>query len=115
MSTWQFITTQGQGHSLIFVQGHSDSTFSKFFFSERARLIEAKFHIEPPWDVGRENLFKCSIPKYGKKLKKNFFGTKRSMTLKLCIQHRVHEYYQFLQMMACVDLDNFYDSVNFVS
>ena len=65
------MTTQGQGHSLTIVQGHSDSTFSKFFFSERARLIEAKFHIEPPWDVGSENLFKCFIPVYGKNFKKN--------------------------------------------
>ena len=33
MSTWWFMTTQGKGHSLTFVQGHSDSTFPKFFFS----------------------------------------------------------------------------------
>ena len=32
------------------IQGHSDSTFSNFFFLETARLIEAKFHVEPPWD-----------------------------------------------------------------
>ena len=44
-----------------FVQGHSDSTFSNFFCSETARLIEAKFHMAPcPWDVGNENVFKCS-------------------------------------------------------
>ena len=30
---------KGQGHSLTFIQGHSDS-------------IEAKFRIEPPWDIG---------------------------------------------------------------
>ena len=28
------------------------STFSNVFFSETAGLIEAKFHVEPPWDGG---------------------------------------------------------------
>ena len=41
---------KGQGHSLTFIQGHSDSTFSNFFSLETARLIEAKFNVEPPWD-----------------------------------------------------------------
>ena len=49
------MTIQGQGHSLTFVQDHSDSTFSNFFSSETARPIEAKFHMESPWDVGNEN------------------------------------------------------------
>ena len=40
------------GHSLTLVQGHSDSTFSNFFFLETAKPIEAKFHVEPPWDKG---------------------------------------------------------------
>ena len=31
MNTWRFMTTQGQGHSLTFVQDHLDSTFSNFF------------------------------------------------------------------------------------
>ena len=42
----------GQGHLLTCVEGHSDSTFSNFFRSESARPIEAKFHVEPPWDRG---------------------------------------------------------------
>ena len=41
MSTWTFMNIKGQGHSLTFVQGHSDSTFSNFFCSESARPIEA--------------------------------------------------------------------------
>ena len=41
---------QSQGYSLTLVQGHSDSTFSSFFSLETARLIEAKFHVESPWD-----------------------------------------------------------------
>ena len=35
-------------------------TFSNFFCSETARPIEARFHMEPPWDVKNENLFKYS-------------------------------------------------------
>ena len=41
---------KGQGHSLTFVQGHSDSTFSNFFSSKNTRPIEAIFHVEPSWD-----------------------------------------------------------------
>ena len=41
---------KGQGYSLTFVQGHSDSTFSNFFSLKTAVPIEAKFHVKPPWD-----------------------------------------------------------------
>ena len=61
---------KGHGHSL---------TFSNFFSLETARLIEAKFHVELPWD-GRMKL--CSngpgnmtsmatMPISGKKRKKS--------------------------------------------
>ena len=45
---------KGQGYSLTFVEGHSDSdsTFSNFFSLETTRPIEAKFYVEPPWDEG---------------------------------------------------------------
>ena len=43
---------KGQGHSLTLVQGHSDSTFSNLFSLETVGPIEAKFHIDPPWDGG---------------------------------------------------------------
>ena len=43
---------KGQGHSVTLVQGHSDSTFANFFSLEKAMLIEAKFHVEPPLDGG---------------------------------------------------------------
>ena len=100
MSTWTFMNIKGQGHSLTFVQGHSDWTFSNFFCSETARPIEAKFLMELPWDVRNENLFKCSRSddhthtRIWWKTSKIFFGTKRLMTLELgtCIQHRVLEY-----------------------
>ena len=52
ISTWTFMNIKGPGHSLTFVQGHWDSTFLIFFSSKNTRLIEAKFHIEPPRDIG---------------------------------------------------------------
>ena len=67
--------------------------------------IEAKFHVEPPWDGGTKvcpnrpgHMTKmATMHIYGKNLEKNFFSrTKRPMTLKLGIQHRVLEYYQVL-------------------
>ena len=72
------------------------------FSSETAWPIKVKFHMAPPWD-GRTKV--CSngpghmtkmaaMPIYVKNLKKIFFGTKGSMTLKLGMQHRVLEYYQ---------------------
>ena len=52
MSTWSFMNIKGQGHWLTFIQGHSDSLFSNFFSLETAGPIEAKFHVEPPWNGG---------------------------------------------------------------
>ena len=69
---------KGQGQSLTFIRGHSTATFSVFFYSETPRQSEAKFHMESPWDVRNENLFKCSghmtmpMPIYDEKLKKSF-------------------------------------------
>ena len=42
----------GQGHSLTLDQSHSDSTFLNIFSLETAGPIEARFHVEPPWDEG---------------------------------------------------------------
>ena len=59
--------------------------------------------MEFPWDGGTKvcsngpgHMTKmATMPIYGKNLKKIFFfGTKRPMTLKLGMQHRVLEYYQ---------------------
>ena len=58
--------------------------------------IEAKFHVDHPCDGGTKicsngpgHMTKmATMPLYGKKLKKKFFsGTKRSMTLKVDMQH----------------------------
>ena len=46
----------GQGHSLTFVQGNSDLTFSNFFSLETPLPIEAKFHVQPPWIGGNIHL-----------------------------------------------------------
>ena len=50
---------KGQGHSLTLVQGHSDSHFQTSFPEKPAWPIEAKFHVEPPWDGGGMKV--CSI------------------------------------------------------
>ena len=76
MSTQTYMNIRGQGHSLTLVQGHSDSTFSNFFSLETPRLIEAKLHVEPPWDGGMKvstnglcHMSKmAAMPIYGKKL-----------------------------------------------
>ena len=50
---------KGQGHSLTFVQGHSDSTFSNFFLLETAWPIEATFQVDRSFmGWGNENSFK---------------------------------------------------------
>ena len=65
-----------QGHSLTFVEGHSDSTFLNFFSLETARPIEAKFYMEPAQDEGKKvstndlcHMTKmAAMPIYGKNL-----------------------------------------------
>ena len=52
MSTRTNMIIKGQGHSLTLDQVHPDSTFSNFVSWETARQIEAKFHVDPPWDGG---------------------------------------------------------------
>ena len=49
MITWAYMNIKGQGHPLALNQGHSDSTFSNFFFWETTRSIEAKFDVDPTW------------------------------------------------------------------
>ena len=69
------------------------------FSSETTASIEAQFHMESPWDGGT-NVYSngpghmtqiADMPIYGKNLKKIFFSkTKRPMTVKLGMQHRVY-------------------------
>ena len=68
----------GQGHSLTLVQGHSDSTFSNFFSLQTTRHIEARFHVDLPWDGGMKvysngpgSMTKmAAMPIYSKSIKK---------------------------------------------
>ena len=43
---------QRSGPSIDHGSSYSDSTFSNFFSLQTAWSIEAKFHVEPPWDGG---------------------------------------------------------------
>ena len=72
------MNSKGQDHSLTLVQGHSDSTFSNFFFLETAWPIEVKFYVEPPWVWGTKKFDHkglghmtkmAAMPIYGKTLK----------------------------------------------
>ena len=79
------------------------SPFSNIFSSGTAGPVEAKFYMEPPWDGGTKvcsngpgHTTKMAVmPIYNKNLKTIFFsGTKRPMTLKIGMRHRVFEFYQ---------------------
>ena len=116
MNTWTYMNIKGQGHSLTLVQGHSDSTFSNFFFLETAWPIEAKFYMEPAWDGGMKvwsngqgHMTKmAAMPLCGKNLKKNIFsGTKRLMTLKVGVQHWVRVLPIIFKWWPWDDLDLF--------
>ena len=73
---------RGQGHSLTFVEGHSDSTFSNFFSLETAKPIEAKF------DSTFSSFFFLETAKpVEAKFYIFFSGTKMPMTLKLGMWH----------------------------
>ena len=55
MKLYEYQTDKGQGHSLTFVQGHSDSTFSNFLCSETARQ-KAIFDLLGMLDSGERSL-----------------------------------------------------------
>ena len=69
----------------------SDSIFLNFFSLITTRPIEAKFHVEPPWNGGTKassngpgHMTKmAAMLIYGKNLKIFFSGTQRCVTLKL--------------------------------
>ena len=97
MSTWICMNIKGQGLS--------DSTFQTSFAQKPLDRLKPNFI----WSLhGTWGMKICSnvpghmtMPIYGEKLQKSFFfRTKRPMTLKLGIQHRVLEYYQCFHMMT---------------
>ena len=77
---------KSQGHLLTLVQGHSDSTLYNIFFLETARPIEAKFHVEPPWDDGTKDCSNglghmtnmAAMPIYSKTLTKNLLWNQKA-------------------------------------
>ena len=90
-----------QGHSLTFVQGHSDSTFSNFFSSKKKTKktlgrLKPNF-ILPPWDVGMKicsnvtgHMTKiASRPIYDKNLQKSSLEPRGGWSW-----NRVLKYYQ---------------------
>ena len=126
MSTWIFMNIKGQCHLLTVVQGHSYSTFSNFFSRETARPIEARFNVEPQWDVwtkvcsnGSGHMTKMdSMPIYMVKKKKK----KKWKILLLWIQKADdHEHLytasgtrvlpSLFKWLTWADLDLFYDKV----
>ena len=77
--------------------------FQTIFSSETTGPIEAKFHVEPSWDLGTKvcsngpgHMTKmAAITIYSKNIKKIFSsGTERPMTLKLGMLHWVLKYNQ---------------------
>ena len=86
------MNVKGQGLSVTFVQGHSDSTFSNFFSLETARPIEAKFYMEPPWDGGTKYYSNgpdhmtdmAAMPLYGKTLKNLLLWNQKADYLETC-------------------------------
>ena len=82
---------KGQGHSLTKV---TQIHIFKLFSLETARPIEAKFHVEPPWDWGMKVCSNGLGHKTNmvKTLKSLLLGIKHPMTLKAGMQHWVLEY-----------------------
>ena len=72
---------KGQGHSLTLVQGHSDSTFSNFFFLETAWPIEAKFYLDgrtKVWSNDLGHMTKiAAMPIYGKNSKSHLLWNQK--------------------------------------
>ena len=117
---------KGQGHSLTLVQGHSDSTFSDFFSLETARPIEAKFHVEHPWDGGTKvytsgpglmtNMAASMavMPIYGKTLKNIFLWNQKAADFESwCAALGTWVLPNLFKWWPWVDLDLFYGKVKF--
>ena len=110
MSKWICMNMKGQGHSLTLVLGSdlSDSRFSNFFSLETARLIEAKFHVDPPWDggtkvssTGQGHMTKmAAMPIYGKNIKKSSLEPKGWRPWKLICNIEYLSTAKYVQMMT---------------
>ena len=122
MSTWDYMTIKGQGHSRTLVHGHSDSTFANIFSSETTGPIEAKFYMEPPWDGGTKvcsnsdgHLTKmAAMPIYGKNLKNLLFRNQKAYDLDTWyVASGVPVLSSLFKWWPWNDLDLFYGKVKF--
>ena len=113
---------KGQGYLLNLVQGHSDSTFSNFFFLKPAWPIEAKFYVEPPWDGGMIDCLNgpdrminmAAMPIYGSNLKNLFLWNQKADDLEswyAALGTRILP--NLFKWWPLVDLDLFYGNVQF--
>ena len=120
MSTWTFMNIKGQGHSLTFVQGHSDSTFSNFFAQKALGRLKPTFiwSLYVMWGMKM-----CSnvpghmtMPIHGEKLKKISFSEPRGWwPWNLVYSIGYSSTTNVFIWWSWVDLDHFYDRVKFVS
>ena len=70
--------------------------FSNIFYSETAWPINAKFHVEPPWEGGTKVYINgpghmtkmAAMPIYGKNLKNHILQNHYSYYLEIGIQHQ---------------------------
>ena len=113
----------GQGNSVTLVKDHSDWTFANFFSLETTKLIEAKFHVEPPWDGGT---IVCSngpghmtnmadMPIYGKNLKNLPWNQKADDPESWCVASGARVLTSLFKWWPWVDHDLFYSKVKFGS
>ena len=117
MSRWTFMNIKGQGNSLTFSQGHSDSTVSNFFCSETARPIEAEFHMDPPWDEENVQMFPVTWPcPYMVKTSKSSPSEPRGRwPWNLVYSIGYSSTTIIFRTWPWVELDHFYDMIKFVS
>ena len=118
MSKWTYMNIKGQGHSLTLVQGHSDSTFSNFFFLETAKPTEAKFQVKPSCDRGTKMVsviwpiwLPCSY--MVKTLKKSSSLESKRWPWKFICSIGYSSTTSLFKWWPWVDLDLFYGKVKF--
>ena len=121
MSTWTWIYIYEYQRSMSLIDlGPRSLRFSifKLFFIETVRPIEVKCQVGPPWDGERKfvQMVQVTWPlwlpcPYMVKTLKIFSRTKRPMTLKVCMQHRVLP--SLFEWWPLVDHDLFYGKVKF--
>ena len=120
MSTWTFMNIKGQGHSLTFIQDHSDSHFQTSYAQKPLGWLKPNFI----WSLhGMWGMKICSnVPGhmtmhiYGEKLKKSSSLEPRGWwPWNLVYSIGYSSTTNVFIWWPWVDLDHFYDRVKFVS